>query len=69
MRAYTHLCPYLDPGGSAVHSRLMRKPMRCRLGMHAWRKLYNEQGQMYRTCQRCGQDDDPGGRITAVGGF
>jgi hypothetical protein len=35
----------------------------CRLGLHGWRKQYNEQGQMYRTCRRCGKDDDPGSRI------
>ena len=36
--------------------------MLCRLGWHKWRKQYNEQGQMYRTCRRCQEDDDPGAR-------
>jgi hypothetical protein len=46
----------------------MSKSLRCVLGLHTWRKTHNEQGQMFRTCTRCGKDDDPGGRITAVGG-
>ena len=41
--------------------------MRCLFGLHRWQKLHNENGQMYRTCSRCGKDDDPGSRITAVG--
>ncbi|HEX8628519.1 MAG TPA: hypothetical protein VF755_10160 [Catenuloplanes sp.] len=46
----------------------MRKPLRCLLAMHSWRKDFNEQGQMYRICRRCGKEDDPRSRITAVGG-
>lgn len=48
--------------------RQMSKPLRCRFGLHRWRKNVNKEGQMYRTCTACGTDDDPGSRITAVGG-
>jgi hypothetical protein len=47
---------------------MMATALLCRLGMHSWRKVYNDQSEMYRTCRRCGKDDDPRGRITAVGG-
>jgi hypothetical protein len=50
------------------HIGIMSRSLRCLLGMHTWRKRHNEQGQIYRTCQRCGKDDDPGSRITAAGG-
>jgi hypothetical protein len=40
----------------------MTRPLLCRLGWHKWRKAHNEQGQMYRTCLRCDEDDDPGSR-------
>lgn len=46
------------------NSRRMATALLCRLGLHGWRKEFNEQGQMYRTCRRCGKDDDPGNRIT-----
>jgi hypothetical protein len=46
----------------------MATALLCRLGLHSWRKVRSEQRQMYRTCRRCGKGDDPGGRITAIGG-
>jgi hypothetical protein len=38
----------------------------CRVGLHGWRKVYNDRGEMYRTCHRCGVDDDPRSRIEAT---
>ena len=39
----------------------MPKTLKCRLGMHLWRVHRNDQGQRYRTCERCGKDDDRAG--------
>jgi hypothetical protein len=47
----------------------MTRPFLCRIGWHKWRKAYNEQGQMYRTCQRCNEDDDPGARPSVGSGW
>ena len=44
------------------------KKVRCLLGLHNWRRNHNEQGQAYLTCRNCGKEEDPGSRITAVGG-
>lgn len=46
----------------------MTNNLRCRLGMHQWRKQHNEQGQMYRVCAGCGKYDDPGSRRTVAPG-
>ena len=35
--------------------------MLCRLGVHRWQTHYNDEGQRYATCLRCGRDGD---RIT-----
>jgi hypothetical protein len=37
------------------------KPLRCLLQFHAWRLVYNDEGQRYKTCERCGayRDFDP----------
>ena len=34
----------------------MRKPIRCRLGFHAWEPRKNEDGETYQACTRCGVD-------------
>lgn len=47
----------------------MAKPFLCRIGWHKWRKLHNEQGQMYRNCRRCDLDDDPGARPSVGQGY
>jgi len=57
-----------DPRSNELTSKVMPKALRCRLGMHLWRLHRNDQGQRYRTCERCGKDDDPGGRVTMPGG-
>jgi hypothetical protein len=41
----------------------MAKSLRCRLGIHSWRKDHNDAGQMYLTCRRCGKNDDPQARV------
>jgi hypothetical protein len=46
----------------------MTKGIRCRLGIHAWKRQRNDAGQGYRTCTRCGLDDDPGSRSSVAGG-
>jgi hypothetical protein len=33
------------------------KPWRCRLGIHKFVVLWNEDNQRYRRCRRCGKDD------------
>ncbi|HEX5907513.1 MAG TPA: hypothetical protein VFY56_10890 [Propionibacteriaceae bacterium] len=32
----------------------MKKPLRCWLTFHDWRLMYNDEGQRYKTCARCG---------------
>ena len=46
----------------------MATSLLCRLGMHRWQTQVNEQGQRYRTCERCRKDDDPGSRVPLPGG-
>ena len=55
-------------GASTLDRGGMTRPLLCRLGMHKWRKMYNEQGQMYRNCERCDRDDDPGARPSVAPG-
>lgn len=38
----------------------MTKPLRCRLFLHDWRTLHNDQGQRYEECTRCGANRDKG---------
>lgn len=33
-----------------------RKPLLCRLNLHAWKVNSTEDGQRFRRCQRCGKD-------------
>ena len=34
------------------------KPLLCRLGVHSWQTLRNDENQRYVTCRRCGKDGD-----------
>lgn len=42
--------------------------LRCLLGLHAWNKNHEEQGQVYLRCRNCGKEEDPGSRIRVIGG-
>jgi len=46
----------------------MAKRLMCRLGLHLWQAEWNEAGQHYRRCARCGRDDDPVSRIRGMSG-
>jgi hypothetical protein len=39
----------------------MKKPLRCVLQFHQWRLIFNDEGQRYKQCDRCGayRDFDP----------
>jgi hypothetical protein len=36
----------------------MERSLWCRLGRHRWKKVWNEEGQHYMKCERCGKEDD-----------
>jgi hypothetical protein len=38
--------------------RSMKKPLRCVLQFHRWRLMTNDEGQQYKTCERCGAYQD-----------
>jgi hypothetical protein len=44
----------------------MSKPWVCRLGWHRWKPAWNEAGQKYRHCDKCGADDDTASGIRAI---
>ncbi|WP_344048735.1 hypothetical protein [Nocardioides panacihumi] len=38
----------------------MRKPLRCHLSLHSWRKVSTEDGSgQFRRCRRCGKEQEP----------
>ena len=43
----------------------------CRVGVHAWVKRYNEEGQAYLTCRRCRREKDTFSMVDSspYGGF
>jgi hypothetical protein len=32
----------------------VKKPLKCLLMLHEWRLMTNDEGQQYKTCDRCG---------------
>jgi hypothetical protein len=36
----------------------MAKSLLCRLGMHQWKWISNEDGGRFKRCARCGKDED-----------
>ena len=36
----------------------MATALRCRLGWHRWRRMTNDDNEVYRGCARCGAVDD-----------
>jgi hypothetical protein len=38
----------------------MKKPLKCLLLMHDWRWKWNDEGQKYEECARCGANRDRG---------
>lgn len=36
----------------------MKKPLLCLLGRHQWRNQFNDEGQRFQTCDRCGKYRD-----------
>jgi hypothetical protein len=46
----------------------MATSWKCRIGWHKWQNAWNEAGQRYQHCARCGRDDDKASGIRAVGG-
>ncbi len=47
-------------GGADTKEETMRRPLRCLLGLHAYRCVSSEDGSRYRRCSRC-RRDHPGG--------
>jgi hypothetical protein len=45
-------------GGPADSRRMAGKSLLCSLGMHRWKNHYNDEGQRYITCERCGKDSE-----------
>jgi hypothetical protein len=43
----------------------------CRVGVHAWVRKYNEEGQAYLTCRRCRREKDTFSMVDSspYGGF
>ena len=38
----------------------MKKPIRCYLSLHSWRKLSSDDGSgRFRECRRCGKVEEP----------
>jgi hypothetical protein len=36
----------------------MKKPFLCLVGRHVWRNRFNDEGQRFQTCDRCGKYRD-----------
>ena len=34
------------------------KSLRCRVGIHTWEHLLNDDGEAYVLCRRCGEESD-----------
>jgi hypothetical protein len=51
-----------------AHTPNMAKPLRCTLRWHLWKRMTNDDNQVYRACSRCGKVDDdyfpPGNAVT-----
>jgi hypothetical protein len=51
-----------------AHSPKMAKQLRCTLRWHMWKRMTNDDNQVYRACSRCGKGDDdyfpPGNAVT-----
>jgi hypothetical protein len=48
---------------------VMKKRLRCLLGMHTWQRQHTEDNQAYRACVHCGVEDvGSEGRRPGVGG-
>ena len=45
----------------------LAKPFLCRLGLHSWKWISNEDGGRFKRCARCGKDED--GSRMGGGGF
>jgi hypothetical protein len=49
----------MDRETEAAEGRGMAsKGMRCRLGIHSWETLRNDDGEAYLECRRCGAEGD-----------
>jgi hypothetical protein len=46
----------------------MTKSLKCRVGLHSWKREHNQAGEPYRRCRLCGKDDDTASRVRAAGG-
>ena len=53
-----------------AHTQIMSKPLKCRLRWHLWKRMTNDDNEVYRACSRCGKVDDdyfPPGSGASVG--
>ncbi len=44
-------------GPDAAEPEAHHKSVRCRVGAHHWETRTNDEGQTYRTCAVCGEDE------------
>ena len=47
----------------------VRKPLRCRFGIHSWQHHRDDEGQGYMTCYRCDKYRDQMSFVDSTGGM
>src|SRR3954462_12595052 len=61
----------IDRRVSGCKPRRMVGALMCRVGVHSWVKVYNEEGKAYLTCRRCRKEKDTFSMVDSspYGGF
>jgi len=48
----------LPSHAAPAHTPTMSMPLKCRLQWHSWKRMTNDDNEVYRACSRCGKVDD-----------